>query len=311
MHAMIAMNNTREFLMRPSATHDKTSRSFARAISSWPAMLAAIPAGNMLPKPTRMDTRETRNSPESHRMTTSRGRAAGIAATLGLALLALGSVPHDLHAEEERGFHVRPFVGFTTPDKVTTEDAVGIITRDIPTDDARSFGIAVGTELFLPGLLWEIEYARRTANVDGRAIVDIPPDIPLFNNNALMLPSHIGGDVTMQSLFLNVAYHFNAEGRVSPFLHAGAGYANVDVKSLTFTSEFPPPALVPGADNHGIAYSYGAGLAFRLTDSVAMDLLYRRVEYGKVYTDPSMTDLGRDEFEVATGELSLGVRFSF
>ncbi len=196
------------------------------------------------------------------------------------------------------------------PDKVTTEDEVGIVTADIATEDSASFGISVGTEMFLDDLLWEVEYAHRTADVDGSSFLDVPAGIPLFGGNALTLPTTVKGDVTAQSLMVNVAYLFNSGGRVSPFLQAGVGYAVVDVDSLAFSTDFGD-ALVPGADNDEVAYSYGVGVAVQVTPSIALDLLYRRIEYGTVYSDPSPTGLGKDEFEVEVGELSLGARFSF
>lgn len=236
---------------------------------------------------------------------------ASCALALGLALLALGSASIESHADEERRFHVRPFVGYTMPDKVTTEDEVGIVTADIPTKKRGSMGVSVGTELFLDGLLWEVEYSHRTSDVDGSAILDVPAGIPLFQGNALELPVHVGGDVVMRSVLLNAAYHFNVGGRVSPFLQVGLGYASVKVDSLTFTVAGFPPTTVPGADNYGLAYSYGAGIAFQLAPDIALDLLYRRVDYGTVYSDPSPSGLGKDKLEVEVGELSLGARFSF
>ncbi len=229
---------------------------------------------------------------------------------LGVALLALGFASVESRADEERRFHVRPFVGYTMPEKVTTEDEVGIVTADIPTENTGSFGVSVGTELFLDGLLWEVEYAHRTSDVDGSSVLDVPAGIDLFGGNAVTLPVHVGGDVTMQSLLLNVAYHLNTGGRASPFLQAGIGYAAVEVDSLAFTTDFGA-ATVPGAGNDQLAYSYGAGIAFQLTPDIAIDLLYRRVEYGNVYSDPSPTGLGKDKLEVEVGELSVGARFSF
>ena len=256
-------------------------------------------------QPTRNLARNKPRRPSARRPIASQPLA------LGLALLALGSASIESRADEERRFHVRPFVGYTMPDKVTTEDEVGIVTADIPTENSGSFGVSVGTELFLDGLLWEVEYAHRTSDVDGSSILDVPAGIPLFQGNALELPVHVGGDVTMQSLMLNVAYHFDAGGRVSPFLQVGLGYAAVEVDSLTFTVPGFDPATVPGADNDELAYSYGAGIAFQLTPDITLDLLYRRVDYGKVYSDPSPTGLGKDKLEVEVGELSVGARFSF
>ena len=255
-------------------------------------------------QPVRMETREP-----SVRRRYVKATASRLAAS-GLAVLALGIVSLDLHAGEERRVHVRPFMGHTAPDKVTTVDAVGIVTPGIAAEDGNSFGVSVGTDLFMPGLRWEVEYARRTADVGGDAILNAPAGTPL-GADAFTLPVHAAGDVDMQSLLLNVAWHFNAAGSVSPFLHAGVGYASVDVGDLTFTSAFPP-AVVPGAGNDGIVYSYGVGIAFRVTEHVALDLLYRRVEYGRVFTKPSpIAGLGKDEFDVALGELSVGARFSF
>jgi len=113
---------------------------------------------------------------------------------LGLAVLLLGSAAVESHADEERRFHVRPFVGYAMPDKVTTEDEVGIVTADIATEDSASFGISIGTEMFLDHLLWEVEYAHRKADVDGSSFLDVPAGIPLFGGDALTLPTTVKGD---------------------------------------------------------------------------------------------------------------------
>ena len=229
---------------------------------------------------------------------------------LGLAVLLLGSAAVESHADEERRFHVRPFVGYAMPDKVTTEDEVGIVTADIATEDSASFGISIGTEMFLDHLLWEVEYAHRKADVDGSSFLDVPAGIPLFGGDALTLPTTVKGDVTAQSLMLNVAYFFNLGGKISPFLQAGVGYATVEVDSLAFSTDFGD-ALVPGADNDQVAYGYGVGVAVQVAPNIALDLLYRRIDYGTVYSDPSPTGLGKDEFNVEVGEISLGARISF
>ena len=226
-----------------------------------------------------------------------------------VAMLVCATSP-GLHAQDDPVLHVRPFAGFAMPDRITTVDEVGIVTPDIDTDESVSLGVAVGTKLLTPGLRWEVEYARRTSNVDGDATIMIPAGIPQVGGQALDLPAHVGGDVSMNSMFFNLAYDFNAAGRLSPSVHAGVGYARVSVESLTFTTAFSAPR-VPGAENNAIAYSYGAGVAFRLSTNVAVDVLYRRIEYGSVLTEPSPSGLGKDEFDVALGELSVGVRLSF
>ena len=253
-------------------------------------------------------------------MTTWHGRlphpgtrsTGGIAASRVLCVVAMlvCATSAGLHAQDDPVFHVRPFAGFAMPDHVTTVDEVGIVTPDIDTAESASFGVAVGAKLFTPGLRWEAEYAHRTSNVDGDATIMIPAGIPQVGGLALDLPAHVDGDVSMDSVLFNLAYDFNHAGRLSPFVHAGVGYARVNVESLTFTTAFSAPR-VPGAENNGMAYSYGAGVAFRVTTGVAVDVLYRRIEYGSVLTDPSPTGLGKDEFDVALGDLSVGVRLSF
>lgn len=164
----------------------------------------------------------TRNEALPHRGMRSTSRIA-VSRVLCVVAVMVCATSAGLRAQDDPVFYVRPFAGFTMPDSITTVDEVGIVTPDIDTAESASFGVAVGTTLLTPSLRWGAEYAHRTSNVDGEATIMIPAGIPQVGGVALDLPAHVGGDVSMNSVLFNLAYDFNAAGRLSPFVHAGVG----------------------------------------------------------------------------------------
>ena len=129
------------------------------------------------------------------------------------------------------------------------------------------------------------------------------------------------------TIFANAFYDFHATEKIKPYLGAGLGWARISTK-LNW-SYHPAPDARPDLEhfiNHSestnkFAFHVGAGVAYNLTENIALDLGYRYTDLGKI----SMTAIGMtdDAGNISVGstadiqtrlhqnEVMLGLRYTF
>lgn len=114
----------------------------------------------------------------------------------------------------------------------------------------------------------------------------------------------VDGDVGALSLMANGYWDFENLSPVTPYLGAGIGFANVSLNDVRDAEG----AFVDD-DDVVFAYQFGAGVAFALNETMALDLGYRYF----ATTDPEYTDVEGDTFETEykTHNVSLGLRINF
>jgi len=105
---------------------------------------------------------------------------------------------------------------------------------------------------------------------------------------------NIDGDVTVGSLMANVFYDFDPRGKVSPFIGAGAGFANIEADIDHFGSD----------DDFVFAYQLAAGISFKVIERMSIDVQYRYFST----EDPEFDGI---DAEYATHNIMGGVRFNF
>jgi opacity protein-like surface antigen len=93
---------------------------------------------------------------------------------------------------------------------------------------------------------------------------------------------------------VNAYADFQTGGMATPYLGAGVGYADVDVKDY----------LGKDYDDDVVAGQIGAGILFALSPRVAVDLGYRFM----ITDDPEIKDV---EFEVRQHTATLGIQVRF
>ncbi len=80
--------------------------------------------------------------------------------------------------------------------------------------------------------------------------------------------------------------------RIEPLIKAGLGVAHNSIDSMEYT--FPLTATsTPGGDHTGFAWMTGAGFAYKLTDTVELELMYRYSDLGEVNTDVDTMKISR------------------
>lgn len=120
---------------------------------------------------------------------------------------------------------------------------------------------------------------------------------------------------------LNFYYDIKLSDVFSPYLQVGAGIARNKAKTFSkIVGDSGGPYLTstyPGKVSHNFAWQVGAGIAFKINDTVNLDLGYKHINLGKVKTKAGSEAslLGSVTTQPAAGmrlkghEVTAGVRF--
>ena len=111
----------------------------------------------------------------------------------------------------------------------------------------------------------------------------------------------VDGEVTTGSFMVNAYYDFKNEGRFTPFIGGGLGFANIE-HDIDDIGGFDGTNFKD--DDDVMAYQMMLGLGFAATEELSIDLQYRF--FGT--EDP---ELDGDDVEYQTHNIMLGLRYSF
>lgn len=136
----------------------------------------------------------------------------------------------------------------------------------------------------------ELEYTRRSNRLDRVKFVE-----GSFKG---------GGDVTADSLLLNLFGVFHDGSRFSPYAGLGIGAARIEASGLQVTGN-----PMGSGSTVVFAYQFGGGVDIALTDHLALDLGYRFFSS----TRPAFTEVNGDKIEMDYPSHSavLGLRLGF
>jgi opacity protein-like surface antigen len=131
------------------------------------------------------------------------------------------------------------------------------------------------------------------------------------------------------ALFLNAYIDFHTPTAFTPYLGGGLGVAHYEVKifdrvSAQYTDPIShtdfvyrgyfPETIRPveyTKRGTGLAWHFSVGLAYQISDSVALDLSYRYVDYGSIEIDRKLivrnypVQAGQSAIEFGAGKLDL------
>ena len=144
-----------------------------------------------------------------------------------------------------------------------------------------------------------------TFEADGNSeTIDAPEGISSFFINELRT----------QSLMLNAYYDFKNTSKFTPYVSAGAGVTRVK-NTQTLNPQFSEEASVGLSDtSNSFTWSAGAGVAYKVTENVALDLAYRYVDAGEVEFKNNI-DLANAKLkstaDLTSHDYSLGIRYNF
>jgi len=122
--------------------------------------------------------------------------------------------------------------------------------------------------------------------------------------SALGTTTSADGDMTSLALMLNGYYDFENSSSVTPYLMGGLGFARVEANDLVLSA-----FEVGSADDMVFAYQLGAGIGFKVSNEVTLDLAYRYF----ATSDPEFDVVGggTTEMEYGSHNIIFGVRVAF
>ncbi len=131
-----------------------------------------------------------------------------------------------------------------------------------------------------------------------------------FNASYSSVASHLRGGsysftdtIGTQTLFVNGYYDFYNTSQVTPYLSAGLG-------TSWLRSSGNIAGYSTGSNTEvSFAWNIGAGLGFKLSDTIGVDVGYRYANLGRAKT--GLSSQGMIETNVASHQLMMGLRYNF
>lgn len=122
-------------------------------------------------------------------------------------------------------------------------------------------------------------------------------------------PGFITNEIRSHQLMLNNYYDFKNTSKFTPYLSAGVGVTHLKNKvSFYDVSETK-------SDNN-FTWSVGAGVAYKVTPNVSLDLGYRYVdagdfEFSKTMSDGFWTQTFKSTADLSAHDYTVGIRYNF
>lgn len=153
----------------------------------------------------------------------------------------------------------------------------------------------------------ELEYTyknKTTFDADAASVTT-------FNSYDENVPAKYTNTLRTQSLMLNGYYDFKNQSKFTPYVSAGVGVTRI--KNNLKDTDIPDGEYdFSKSDNH-FTWSAGLGVAYNVSQNVALDLSYRYVDAGKFefkHTHSSSEDTSV-KFKQTSNDFALGIRYSF
>lgn len=111
------------------------------------------------------------------------------------------------------------------------------------------------------------------------------------------------------SLMLNAYYDINTCTRWTPYVGAGMG-----VSMLKFTAKNMDSGRKMSEKSYNFAWQIGAGVAYDLTQNIALDAGYRYIDSGAAVSRKDIAPgqaAAKEKFDTAAHEIYLGARYTF
>ncbi|MFP3983642.1 MAG: outer membrane protein [Desulfurivibrionaceae bacterium] len=201
-----------------------------------------------------------------------------------LAILAACAMllPSSALAYGEGKPYISAHLGIAAPDdaETTFDDGRQV---DFKSDDGTAFTAALG-QRFRSDYRFEIEVSRQENDLD---------QVSAYGTGNV----DVDGDVESLALLGNFYYDFVNSTPFTPFLSAGIGYAKVKISDIPYLN-------LRSDDDYVLAYQFGGGLGYDITEQVTLDLKYR-------YFSTSDPEFDIAETEVVSHNYYAGIRLNF
>ena len=118
------------------------------------------------------------------------------------------------------------------------------------------------------------------------------------------------------SLLLNAYYDFHTCTKWTPYIGAGLGVAML---KITTNEIYSDGHIKKSVKSHNLAWQLGAGVAYDLTQNIALDAGYRYIDGGAAVVEKRIesasyyahTESRKTKFNTAAHEIYFGARYTF
>ena len=121
-------------------------------------------------------------------------------------------------------------------------------------------------------------------------------------------------ELRTQSLMFNAYYDFKNTSKFTPYVSAGAGVTRVK-NTQTLNPQLSEETNLGLSDtSNSFTWSAGAGVAYKVTENVALDLAYRYVDAGEIEFKNSVAQEDaklKSTADLTSHDYSLGIRYNF
>lgn len=162
----------------------------------------------------------------------------------------------------------------------------------------------------------ELEYTYKdsvTFNPDFSRFEYSGPGYHEYENIPEGESSFFNNEIKTQLLMLNSYYDFKNKSKFTPYVSAGIGFARIKY-SRTGANEYYYwyPELNNSNSRNNFAWSAGVGVAYSVTDNVALDLAYRYLDMGKAEIEQTeYNTIVESKADITSHDFSFGVRYTF
>lgn len=225
--------------------------------------------------------------------------ALGTACAAVIALAHAGLSP----AEAAEGFYARADIGLSIP-----RDLDG---NWLEPNDGGIGGDLKNGALAGAGIGYRFAFGLRTdAAVSYRPHFDLSSEAADRFGNAGTAKS----DVSALTVMLNVYYDLPLEGRFTPFVGAGLGFARNRIGSVDYTLNGAFLDVESGHTETNFAWALMAGGSYAVTDRIALEVGYRYLDAGELKTSGSLAFGGSVPAltsDLRSHEVMASLRYSF
>ncbi|WOE32231.1 MULTISPECIES: porin family protein [unclassified Acinetobacter] len=117
----------------------------------------------------------------------------------------------------------------------------------------------------------------------------------------------LANELRSQSLMLNGYYDFKNTSKFTPYVGVGVGITRVKNQQTEVESN----SSISSTKNH-FTWSAGVGVAYSVTDNVALDLSYKYVDAGKFKFNNNVENGRLDtKVDLRSQDYALGIRYNF
>jgi len=195
--------------------------------------------------------------------------------------------------EGPASWYIRGDAAYATHDDPTMVEEGRFDLTNTSIDDTWSLGAGIGY-YFSPTLRGDLTYDYRFETDVSGTQNDGTASFP--GKHKFGLQSHV--------FLANLYYDFNRQGRFSPYVGVGLGFAINDTQSAKLGSDCGCTAVIHGASNTDVAAAFMAGFSLKLRSRLYLDAGYRFLYLNEAHTG-SITGTGAGGAGATVGDPSV------